>query len=225
MTSSKGILAAAIMLTLVAACGNDRSGPGPVAGMVGTMAKATVSRISAKRSGASQAPIPVTRADLEKYEKPILRLVVPSRGLDGFLTISDTKGDVVTWTTTDRATFSFRDGVLIQTRGLGPDLMSAQVPSVADLAADGGRHQRVYYFLGDDDQGTRRTYECAIKVVGPETIEILQRSHSVTRVVEDCARTYGPIRNEYWIEGTTIRKSRQWASARLGYVESERVID
>lgn len=219
------LAAAAVVLAMLGGCGNEGSSPGPVAAMVGTMAKATVSRVQARKSGAAEAPAPTTRADLAKYEKPILRVVVPSRGLDGFLTISDTKGDVVTWTTSDRATFSFRSGVLIQTRGLGPDLMSAQVPSVGELLRDGGTHQRVYYFLGDDDQGTRRTYDCTVKVIGRETIEVFERSHSVTHVEEECTRTYGSIKNSYWIEDSTIRRARQWTSAGLGYIELERVID
>jgi Group 4 capsule polysaccharide lipoprotein gfcB, YjbF len=218
-------LAAALVLALVAGCGNDRSGPGPVAGLVGSVAKATVSRIQAKDAGPAKAAKPVTRADLEKSGKPILRLAVASRGLDGFLKVADAKGDVVTWTTSDRATFSFRNGVLIQTRGLGPDLMSADAPSVAELLRPGGAHQRRYFFLGDDDQGTRRTYDCTVKVIGRETIEVFERGHNVTHVQEDCARTYGSIKNEYWIEGSTIRRSRQWASARAGYVETEKVID
>jgi hypothetical protein len=219
------VLAAALALALVGGCGNDRSGGSPVGGLFGTLAKATVAQIPKKKSGKAKAPKAVTRADLEEFDKPILRVAVGSLGLDGFLTISDAKTDVVTWTTSDGVTFSFRNGVLIQTRGLGPDLMSADVPSVAELATAGGTHQRVYFFLGDDDQGTRRTYDCTIKVVGRETIEVFERSHSVTHVEEDCARTYGSIKNDYWIEGSTIRQSRQWASARLGYVETQKVID
>jgi hypothetical protein len=225
VTRRLGLLGAALVLTLVAGCGNDTSGPSPVAGLFGSVAKATLSSVKTKKPGKAKASKPVTRADLEEYGKPILRVAVPSRGLDGFLTISDAKEDVVTWTTSDRATFSFRNGVLIQTRALGPDLMSAEVPSVTQLTTAGGTYQRVYYFLGDDDQGTRRTYDCTIKVLGRETLDVFERSYSVTRVEEDCARTYGSIKNDYWIEGSTIRQSRQWASARLGYVETQKVID
>jgi len=224
---SARLLAGALALALVAGCGNENAGPGPVVGMVSTMAQATLAKAKARRAGgeAAQAAAPVTRADLEQYGKPILRTVVPSRGLDGFLTISDQKGAVVTWTTTDGATFSLRDGVLIQTRGLGPDLMSAEVPSVAALATAGGTHQRVYYFLGADDQGTRRTYDCTIKVIGPDRIEVFGRTHATTHVEETCARTYGSIKNDFWIEGAKIRQSRQWVSAGIGHVELVHVID
>ena len=131
---------------------------------------------------------------------------------------------MITWKTKDEATFSQRGGVLIQTRGLGADLMSADAPSVGQLRS-GASYQRIYYFLGADDQGTRRTYDCTASVVGSESIEIMARSHATTRVTEVCERPLGKVTNDYWIEGATIRQSRQWVSGAVGYVEFQRVID
>lgn len=219
--------AAAILLVAgLAGCGNVKSEPSPVALAVGSVAKATLGSLTGKGSGAAAAATPpVTRADIEKYGIPILRAVIPVRGVDALLTIADTKGGVVTWATTDGGTFTLREGVLIQTRGLGPDLMSAQAPSTAALRTDGGTHQRVYYFLGDDDQTTRRTYDCTIAVAGTEQIEIFARAHTVTKVTETCARQQATITNIFWFEGSTIRKSRQLASGSLGFIEFERVVD
>jgi hypothetical protein len=214
------------VIALLAACGNEKPEPNPVGAMVGTVAKATISRVQARRDGASaQAPAPVTRADIEKFGMPILRVTIPTRGADALVTITDQKGDVVTWSTTDGTTFTFRSGVLIQTRGLGPDLMSADAPSLAQLMRDGGTHQRVYFFLGADDATTRRTYDCAVKVMGAETIEVFQKPHRATRVAEVCSRQGGTITNEYWIEGGTVRKSKQLTSGAIGFIETERVVD
>jgi hypothetical protein len=214
-----------LVLALLASCGNDKSASNPVAATLGQMAKASLAKAKAAKSGASPAAAaPVGRAELAAYGKPILRVQSKPLGQDGFLTISDSKGDVVTWTTSDRATFALRDGVLIQTRGLGADLMSADVPSVAQLKG-GASYQRVYFFLGPDDQGTRRTYDCTTATVGRETIEVVEKSHSVTHVTETCTRTNGKLTNDFWIEGNAIRKSRQWASGMVGYLEFERVID
>ena len=134
------------------------------------------------------------------------------------------RASVITWKTKDGATFSQRGGVLIQTRGLGADLMSADAPSVGQLRS-GASYQRIYYFLGADDQGTRRTYDCTASVVGSESIEIMARSHATTHVTEVCQRPLGNLTNEYWIEGGSIRKSRQFVSGGIGYVDFERVID
>lgn len=218
------LAAGLIIVAMMVACGNEKSGPGPVAVAVGAVAKATLGRVTGKRA-AEAAPAPVTRADIEKYGIPILRAVIPSRGADALLTIGDSKGEVITWTTTDGTTFTQRNGVLIQTRGLGPDLMSAQAPSVGQLLQDAGTHQRVYFFLGGDDQGTRRTYDCTVSLVGKENIEIFAKTHNVTHVTETCTRPQGRIENEFWIEGATVRKSRQWTSGGAGFIDFERVVD
>ncbi len=216
--------AAAALLALVAGCGNDTGAANPLVSAVGQMAKAALPKGKAAQTAAGAAAAPVSRAELAAFGKPILRVKSERLGQDGFLTIADAKADVITWTAQGQATFSLRDGVLIQTRGLGPDLMSADVPSLAQLAGTAS-YPRVYFFLGEDDRGTRRTYDCVAAVVGRETIEVLGKSHAVTHVSEECSRPSGKVTNDFWIEGKTIRKSRQWASSRVGYIEFEQVID
>lgn len=215
---------AVIALALLAACGNDKNTSNPVVSAVGQLAKASLAKSKGNKAGASATAKPVGRAELAAYGKPILRVQSKTLGQDGFLTVADVKGEVVTWTASAQATFSLRNGVLIQTRGLGADLMSADVPSVAQLKS-AASYQRVYYFLGGDDQGTRRTYDCVASVVGRETVEVVGKTHTVTHVSEQCTRPLGKLTNDFWIEGSTIRKSRQWASSLVGYLEFERVID
>lgn len=219
------LTAALLVLAMIGACGNEKSEPTPIGAAVGTLAKATVAKAKARKQGQKAAPAPVTRADLEKYGVPILRAVIPNLGADALLTPTDQKGDVVTWSTSDNRTVSLRNGVLIQTRGLGPDLMSADVPSLAQLSGNGNTYQRVYFFLGEEDRGSRRTYDCTTTVNGREVIEIFGRAHTVTHVTESCLRGGGGIKNEYWIEGATLRKSKQFVSGPAGFIEFERVID
>lgn len=227
VTVAKRLLAGFAALAVLSACGTDRTEPSPVGQAVGGLTRAATTGLQAIRGNApAPAAAPqVSRAELEKFNLPILRSVIESRGADALLTPTDQKGDVVTWSTTDGTTFSLRDGVLIQTRGLGPDLMSAQVPSAAQLGVDGGTHTRIYFSLGAEDRMTRRTFECTVTVAGTEDIVIVQRSHRVTRVTETCVRSLDRITNDFWLEGGTIRKSRQWASLLIGHIDFERVID
>jgi hypothetical protein len=134
------LTAALAVLALVAACGNEKSEPSGLGAAFGSVAKSTLGKVKGKRGAATaaKAPAPVTRADLEKFGVPILRAKIEVRGADALVTPTDTKGSIVTWSTTDGTTFTLQDGVLIQTRGLGADLMSAQAPSVAELSRDGG---------------------------------------------------------------------------------------
>ncbi len=230
MTLPKSLIAGLVALALVGACGNDRA-PNPVLAAVGAAAKTSVSKMKGQKAGtapATKAASPEElRAELAQAGKPVLLVSSKALGQTGFLMVSDAKGGVLTWATPDGATFTQRDGVLIQTRGLGADLMSAQAPSVSQLMQAGARYQRVYFFLGGDDQGTRRTYDCATSVVGPENIDVLGRAHATIHVTETCARSTGggKLTNEFWIEGSMIRQSRQWVSAGIGFIDFARVID
>lgn len=188
------------------------------------MAKASLAKGKGAKAASDPAAAQASRQELAAFGKPILRVRSERLGQDGFLTIVDAKADVVTWTAQGQATFSLRDGVLIQTRGLGADLMSAEAPSLAQLTS-GASYTRVYYFLGEDDRGTRRTYDCVASNVGRDSITVLEKRHAVVRVSELCTRPNSKVTNEFWIDGKTIRKSRQWASSRVGYVDFERVID
>lgn len=225
------LAAALAVLALLPACGNDKSGPNPVISALGAAAKQGMAKVKGKSAATAQpaaAPAAAApadlRAQLEKAGQPVLLVQAQSLGRTGFLGIVDSKGDVLTWETPDGASFSQRNGVLIQTRGIGADLMSADAPSPEQLRSGQG-YKRVYYFLGPDDQGTRRTYDCKASVVGAETIDVLGKSHKTSHVSEVCERPLGKVSNDYWFEGGTIRQSRQWVSPGVGYIEFARVID
>ena len=222
-----GLAACVAGAALLAGCGNDRGEPSPVGAMVGGLAKTAISKVrSIGKPQAAPAVTPkLTRADVEKYGIPLLRVVVKARGADALVTIRETKGNVVTWTTTDGTTFALNDGVLIQTRGLGPDLMSASVPTVADLAVDQGSHPRSYFFLGEDDRTQRRDYTCTMAAVGKETITIFDKAYETLHVTEECIRAEGKITNDFWLQGAVVRKSRQWTSPGTGYIEFEKAVD
>jgi hypothetical protein len=226
VTLAKRLAVGLACVVLLLGCGNEQRQGRPLIATVGALAVTSVSDARERRTGGGAAKAAPTRADIEKAGVPVLRAAIASRGLDSFLTVFDSRGDVVTWKTSDGTTFALRDGILIQTRGLGPDLMSSNVPTVGQLLQNGGSHPRQYFFLGPNDQPTRRTYDCTVTVVGSEEIVIFDRSHAVTHVTETCQRVQsGQITNEFWIEGRSVRKSRQWASALTGYIDFERVVD
>jgi Group 4 capsule polysaccharide lipoprotein gfcB, YjbF len=204
----------------------ERAGKTEKAGKAGKTEKAGKAGKTEKPGKATREKSKVSRAALEKPGLPVLRAVIPAMGADRILSVLESRDDVVIWKTKDGATFALRDGILIQTRGLGPDLMSSNVPTVGQLLQNGGTHQREYFFLGADDQTTRRTYTCTVTVVGREEIEIFKKTHAVTHATEVCTREQsGKVTNEFWIEGSTVRKSRQWSSAMTGYIEFEKVVD
>jgi Group 4 capsule polysaccharide lipoprotein gfcB, YjbF len=202
-------VAGVLALGLLAACGNGAGLAGAVAGLRGNQAVDLDS---------------VSRSKIEAFGTPILRAKVPGLGLDLLMSIRDTKGDVVTWEAAEGITFAFRNGVLIESRGLGPELMSAAVPSPGQLVSSGS-YPRTYYFVSEEETNERRPYTCTPSAAGPETVTVYGKEHRTRLIREECLRDLGKITNEYWFEGKVLRQSRQWISPRAGYAEFSRVID
>lgn len=166
----------------------------------------------------------ISRDKIEALATPIMRATVPARGIDVLLSIREQKGNVVTWEAANGYTFTFRDGVLIETRGIGQDLMSASAPSSGRIAS-GTADQRSYFFLGDDDVTERRDYSCTPQTVGTEALTIYGRTHTVRHVTESCLRSQGKLMNQFWFEGGTLRQSQQWISPSAGHAIFSRVTD
>lgn len=185
----------------------------------------TISKILPEAGPGTLAPIgKVSRADIAKSGQPVMKLTVPSRGIETFLTIRDRRGDVVNWMAADGTLFSFRNDVLIETRGLGADLMSSAAPSAGQILS-GQAHRRSYFYVDDDDQTGRRDYQCQMSRTGSESLVIYGRAYTASKLAETCERDVGRITNHYWVEGGRIRKSQEWVSPGIGRVEFERVID
>lgn len=166
----------------------------------------------------------VSRQKIEAFGTPILRATLPARAMDLLMSPRNAKGDVTTWEAAEGITLAFRNGILIETRGLGPDLMSAAVPSPSQILG-GGSYSRTYFFVAEDDQNQRRDYVCSAETVGAETIVIHGKQHRTRHLRETCTRDVGRITNEFWFEGNVLRKSRQWVAPDVGHVETSRVVD
>lgn len=199
-------LVAVLALTLVASCG--------LAGRV----------VPGLAGGTTVDLDSLPRDKIEAFGTPILRAVVPGAGVDVLLSVRDTNGGVVTWESAEGITFAFRDGMLIETRGLGADLMSARAPSASSVAS-GAASRRSYWAVGDDDVNLRRDYDCAPQSAGTETVEIYGRAHATRVVEESCVGTDSRMKNKFWFEGGQIRQSRQFVSPDAGHAFFFRIVD
>lgn len=197
------------LCALLSACGSGSPIAGAMAGLSGNQ-------------GVDLNRVP--REKIEAFNTPILRATFPSLGQDLLLSIRDTNGGVETWEAAEGITLTFRDGVLIETRGLGADLMSSSGPSGGQIAAGTG-HERNYWYASDEDRNDRRTYACTTATVGAETITLYGREHQTRHVTETCLRDGGKITNEYWFEGSRLRQSKQWVSPLTSYAVFSRVVD
>ncbi|MFX0543386.1 YjbF family lipoprotein [Roseovarius sp. S4756] len=161
--------------------------------------------------------------------KPIgskrLRVTLPNLGTQATLAPITQRQDVTVWQTLDGITLAFRDGVVIQTRGLGNDLMSSDVSENLDML--GGTKVNAYYphirsYLDGEDRLVFQGYQC--RQLGRQTHQVMVggRSLPAKQVGETCKSQNHEFSNTYWLDqGGLVIKSRQWVSSNVGYMETE----
>jgi hypothetical protein len=221
MTGCKIPLIAALSLLLLSSCGSD--------GQVDPAYTAVTTTVSGMISSTKKAPPPgpiTTRASLDKFNTPMILAELPAKSFFTFVVPYARNQDVETWASTDDKTISFRQGVVVATRGFGPDIMQAATPNISQIAAASGTHDRSYYYVDGGDQTLRRDFRCTLSNLGSDTVTVVDRQHTTRHVTESCTGDSGSFTNEYWFEnGTFLRKSKQLLIAEWGYLVLSRVID
>lgn len=205
----------------LAGCGSDTDA---TAGA--RLVKSTATQIIQNRKKAGTAAPAITRADLAAFNTPMIQAEVPTLGLTTYLVPFGQNAGVETWSTVEDQTVSFRQGIMVATRGFGPDIMQATAPTIAQVASGSGNYARAYYYLDGADQIQRFDYHCSLATVGVETIAVVNQQHTTRHVTESCTGKQGDFVNEYWFEnGTFLRQSKQLLIKEWGAITFRRVID
>jgi hypothetical protein len=167
----------------------------------------------------------LTRAGLATLAFPADLATVVSTGAEAVIFKIGQNGDTETWSSVDDKTLAIRQGQIVATRGLRGDLVSAAVPALSRIAGGSGSHDRVLVTIGEDETTLRSRYACSLSVAGSQTITLVERSYATRRVQEACSGDGPAFTNDYWFQGGTLRQSRQWMGADLGYVLLSRLRD
>jgi hypothetical protein len=203
------------VVAMAAGCSNDRETGAGWAAAGGALKAAFAARSAPPPSG----PPPLTAAQVDETPMPLLLLTVQSDNRGAVLYRTSTNSGTETFSTADKITVTLRDGVLISTRGLVPDLMSAAVPSARQIAQGQGSHRRSYQVLDGLDQTVSRVFDCSLSRGGSETLTIAGRSHATRIVEEACTSPEGSINNGFWIDGRgKIRQSTQSTGTSVGFL-------
>ena len=168
----------------------------------------------------------ITRAQLDQISQPLLLAELPQLGTAAGVAPAGSNGEVVTWQTGDRVSLSFHDGVVVASRGLGQDLISADVSNtVAALRGGaGGFYEKFHSTLDGEHQTEFRAFQCEITGRAAESIVIFQHRHATTRIEETCHTPGLRVVNRYWLGGGIMWKSKQWVSPAVGYLLTERLV-
>ena len=215
----KSVILTVVATLALAGCGSDKGATGNFT----DIRKAFTPKFGKE----APAPAPaVTRESITATGVPLIRASIPARGAVAYLGVRATKGDIITWQTTDRTSVVLQRGMMLETRGLGDELMSARVPSAGQIAAGTGSFDRQYFYLNGADEQIRWDYACTWEVTGTQTIQIIGLAYDTRVVTETCKGAQGRITNQYWVEsGGKIRQSEQWVSKGVGYMKLESLIE
>ena len=187
----------AVVLALVwlAGCGSvtDRTSPWQI----------VQDRLTAEppAAGTSAAALraALTPDALAQIEGPVLLVQVPLRGTVAVMTRVASNQGVDTYMSGDSISISLREGVLVATRGMGFDLMIADIRAAAPaIAAGSGRATRIHRYLDGEDHGRAVRYDCLYR----------QENGLITEHCDGDGQTF---RNTY---AATV--SMQWVSPRNG---------
>lgn len=213
----RNLIASTLLSALVlSGCGNDTESFATARAM-----KTTVSdRVSgAGKAKPAAAPPQITRAILAQILTPVQLVTLEKRKQQAVIGPVATNQGVETWSSVDKVTISFRKGVIVATRGLGADLMAADVPAVATLTGATSAYGRIHTELNGLDQAVRTSYSCQVTERNAQAIEVVEISYPTTYIRETCTSSGATFANEYWIDkAQKIRKSKQWISEEVGYV-------
>ncbi|GAA6209945.1 YjbF family lipoprotein [Cognatishimia sp. WU-CL00825] len=186
--------------------------------------------VALKRAPKQERP-PLTRAMLDTVPNSYIEVTIEDTGVFAYLTQQLVRrdglpGQIVVWQTEDLVTLSMRDGVLIATRGLRGDIISAS----ALIAGDGrqgpaGQGRRTYDIRMGDGASRKLEFQCLVQDLGAKVIEIVERQNTTRHLIERCEGNLGTIENEYWVDSTTgvVMQSRQWSGPTTGYLRIRRL--
>lgn len=193
--TGKLFTAIGLAAVLLAACGQTG----------GAVRGALIARAAGLQAGASQ---------VKAIDGRTTYFAMISKGYRFVASPIEVDGDVTVWAALDGTQLAVRNGMLLWTRGFGPDLMSAQVPSLAELIGGADSHRRVYHFVDGADSPRRLAFDCTVTNGNPA-----EGPSTKYHLVETCDGEVGRISNEFWIDsGLTVVETRQWLSEVGGYV-------
>lgn len=216
-------LALLAVLALVAACGNSNEADTARGSLD------AIKGIGALVSGRKPAPPDVAqiRAALEAAGKPVVSVSWAERGYSNFMApYYPPRGGVQTWASATIETVSLREGVLVQSRGFGPDLMAAQAPSLGQIASASGRFHRIHEYLDGGDRPVQMDFDCSFAPGGAEEVVILDRRYAANRVDETCSSGAVSFTNRYWFQsGGKLRQSAQILAPGLQPLVIQHIMD
>ncbi|SEK69895.1 Group 4 capsule polysaccharide lipoprotein gfcB, YjbF [Roseovarius nanhaiticus] len=160
-------------------------------------------------------------AALTNTDGQVVVLAIPNRDVLTALQEIERNGDYVTFGSADRRSLTLKHGMLTATRGLGYDLMSADVEQVYRLirTRTEGAAPRVNRYLDGENQTRPLSVWCQIKQGNSSASSAAGLPAGTVGMLESCVSDGATFQNSYQVtpDGRIVQ-SRQWISPLNGYV-------
>lgn len=208
---------ATLAMLMLAACGSERQGP--AAQVVSNVASLLQSGPKAKPPGPDEL---LTRDVIDTVTVPYAMVGIERREAYASMTLAGTNGPYDSWVTSDGAGIVLRNDVLTGTKGLGADLVTADVGAVPTLLRSGqsGTVSRVHEYTDGEGRNFTIIYACTLSPAGTEAITIIGKTYQTRVMSETCTSNQDEFQNRYWIGQSdgVMWQSRQWVSGDVGHV-------
>lgn len=206
------IIGIALLATL-SGCGNQSASTGV------TVVQKLRTSLSARKQ------VPLTTADLRarltpevhaQIGRPVMITELPKIKVASVIIYTEENAGYVTWLTPDSVGVTTYAGLVTATRGIGFDLMSADVSDAyraltGKKTASTGR--RIHRYLDGEDKIVPIRFDCSY---------IRQPDRNGFFATESCVSGKTRIENQYWLDKKRrIVKSVQWMGQRNGYILTE----
>lgn len=218
------MLAAGLVLS---GCGNDKQ-PANIL----TVGKQMVGAIGGKRKTTKQDPrlvlLDINNA-LSTGSDPLALVTLRKSGGSLVLRQIASNGPYRTWSpwgSTERRSITTRNGAITATRGLGYDLMSAEMTESLEYLSNRreGQTFMALRWLDGENQTRQDVAECDVKRGKDEHMKIGGIDATVTNMTEVCATLSGKFTNHYKVaRDGRILFSDQWTGPVHGHVVMQRL--
>lgn len=212
------ILALGLAGVLMAGCGSGKDDNASTLVIVKGLFKP---RPQAPPPDAAQLNAAIT-GSLAATERPLVLMTLADHRVITIVERIEENGAHETFAAPDRRTLTLMQGMLSGTRGLGHDLMSADVAESAQLvsAREEGTARRVQRYMNGESQVIALTADCSVTRGDARRLtigEIVARP--VIEMQEDCRLGDWQFENSYMVDEASGRvlRSRQWVGPRNGY--------
>lgn len=201
------LLAGLILLT---GCGSTQVGPREVS--LGNALFQNVSGVFARKTAPPSAAALRSQITPELLDRIQGSVLLTEIGGAGALMAEDGRnGATVTYVDSGRVGLILSDGIMVGTRGLGSDLMTADVRATRAVLGKGGATTRIHRRMNGENGTVATTYKCQV-------------SRDGNTVSESCLGPDDLFTNRYTLDASgRIAQSRQWIGPTSGYVTIQQI--